>query len=358
MNPLNPGARRVLGILIVLATGILPAGLYLRASDDGEAKSKDIRSKDPESKDAPTVVPEKWLNYAGPSFSWADLDELSILVFRFATWSGPAKNSFARLRAIAKRFEGRDLTIVGLTVEPPNRLRAFMKKYDDLPFVVGAGYKAHYNSGTIPHVWCVTKQRRVAWEGPMDKLTDRILDEAFGTAKPRIEFRLPPALFGAQKSLEKGDYAKGLAQLRRHLKNAENAKDEPAAKKAIEDIERLALDRLIDARRLAQERSLVAALEAAQDVEKLFKGTRAATKAKAEVREWKRDKRFKAARAAHQQLQKARKAVELKRPGIAIALLKRAVAMKNIEETQALADAQALLKELEEAEALKETEAE
>jgi thiol-disulfide isomerase/thioredoxin len=143
---------RFLGIALVVILGIW-AGLKFhavhRAPDAGVPVPAGMAGG-PEPKEAAElaaaahpVIPAKL-----PDFSLKDLSGKPIsveswsgrsLVINFwATWCAPCRREIPLLKALAANWQGRDLAIVGIAVDYPDKVRAFAQQFKiDYPVLIG-----------------------------------------------------------------------------------------------------------------------------------------------------------------------------------------------------------------------------
>ena len=133
---------------------------------------------------APLEISE-WVK-GGPVDLAAFKGKKIVVVEFWATWCPPCRESIPHLTELQKKFEKRDVIIVGVTDEAPAKVKLFVdeqgNKMDytvaiDRDGKTGAGYMERYGITGIPHAFVVDKEGRVAWHGgPMSGL-ERVLNQ-------------------------------------------------------------------------------------------------------------------------------------------------------------------------------------
>ena len=75
---------------------------------------------------APPFQPKQWVNQMAPVSADA-FEGRFVLVEKWATWCGPCVASIPHLNELADSSE-EGLTIVGITAEPPEKVRPFIER--------------------------------------------------------------------------------------------------------------------------------------------------------------------------------------------------------------------------------------
>jgi thiol-disulfide isomerase/thioredoxin len=148
----TPGLR-FLGIALVVILGIW-AGLKFhagqRAPDAGVPVPAGVAgAPDPkEAAELAAAAPRPVIPAKLPDFSLKDLSGKPVsveswsgrsLVINFwATWCAPCRREIPLLKTLAANWEGRDLAIVGIAVDYPDKVRAFAQQFKiDYPVLTG-----------------------------------------------------------------------------------------------------------------------------------------------------------------------------------------------------------------------------
>ncbi len=111
----------------------------------------------------------------------------SVYVVEFwATWCAPCKVSIPHLTELQHKYKDRKVTIIGVSTEPPDSVRKFVKQMgDNMDYTVvsDAGYKATkaymgaFGVSSIPHAFIVDKKGNLVWHGyPMGEM-DAVLEQ-------------------------------------------------------------------------------------------------------------------------------------------------------------------------------------
>jgi len=150
---MNTAGLRYLGAALIVLVGIWLGVKFHLGRDDHEGVSvpAGIASVPDPSEDAALqavdsprpVVPAKL-----PDFSLADLagkptsvsswNGQSLVINFWATWCGPCQREIPLLKALAADWAGRNLTVVGIAVDYPDKVREFAGRFKiDYPVLVG-----------------------------------------------------------------------------------------------------------------------------------------------------------------------------------------------------------------------------
>src|SRR6266540_899716 len=131
---------------------------------------------------APSLQVSKWIN-AKP-ISLAEGKGKNVYVVEFwATWCGPCRASIPHLTKLADRFEKKNVTFIGVSVDDErtrSKVEPFVKKMGKkmgYPVALDDGAKtnAAYLDAAgvegIPHAFIVSREGKIAWHGhPLDGL--------------------------------------------------------------------------------------------------------------------------------------------------------------------------------------------
>ncbi|MGH7294088.1 MAG: peroxiredoxin family protein [Polyangiaceae bacterium] len=152
--------KRTIRILATIA-----AAVGLAYAIDAQAGGADLLGKRP-----PPIKAAGWLNTTGAPTLAALKGKVAVVEF-WATWCPPCRRSVPRLIEMRRSHAGADLVIIGLSDEPKARVEDFAKKMG-MNYIVGYGSESgiDYGVDTIPRVFVVGKDGKVAWTGnPLDR---------------------------------------------------------------------------------------------------------------------------------------------------------------------------------------------
>jgi thiol-disulfide isomerase/thioredoxin len=147
----NPATRYFGAALIVLLGVWLGAKFYLaHHGHDGVTVPAGVASMPGPGEEAtlqagasPNPIPEKL-----PDFSLKDLDGKptsisswsgkSLMINFWATWCAPCRREIPLLKTLAADWAGRNLTVVGIAVDYPDKVREFADRFKmDYPVLIG-----------------------------------------------------------------------------------------------------------------------------------------------------------------------------------------------------------------------------
>ena len=233
---------------------------------------------------APEIAAKEWFNT--PPLSLASLRGKIVVVEFWATWCPPCRASIPHLVELHNKYSGKGVAIIGLTDEPPAKIKPFVSTMG-MTYAVGAGSTtgALYGVRAIPRAFIVDPQGRVAWTGhPMSM--DAALEQALRETPPVLA--APDELARARKSLEE---AARLIKERRYGRAAAivaelGRQDLPAelkdlAGKLAAELEAAGSTKMEEARRLAGSDKSAEALKICAEVLREFPGSAAAKEAEA-----------------------------------------------------------------------------
>jgi peroxiredoxin len=150
---MSSGGLRYLGAALIVLVGIwLGAKFHLGRHDhDGVAVPAGVASTPHATEDLAlqavegpqAVVPAKLpdfslANLAGKSTSIASWNGKSLVINFWATWCAPCQREIPLLKTLATEWADRNLTVVGIAVDHPDKVREFAGRFKiDYPVLVG-----------------------------------------------------------------------------------------------------------------------------------------------------------------------------------------------------------------------------
>ena len=169
---------------------------------------------------APPFQPEQWVNQEGPVPASTFQGRL-VLVERWATWCGPCVASIPHLNRLTDEFGQKGLTIVGITAEPPEKVKAFLQQ-KGVKYMVGSGGADGYVTRGIPHAWLVSPKGTIVWEGYPTDLRVELIQEHLRDVTLSPRFELPKTMQDIEDALNKGRFGSGLRSLKAHSNGADS----------------------------------------------------------------------------------------------------------------------------------------
>ena len=106
-----------------------------------------------------------------------DLKGKPAIVEFWATWCPPCRKSIPHLNEIYKEYGAKDLQVLGITDEPAQTIRAFVKDIPiDYPVATGRDtLMEKFGITGIPHAFLVDKKGTIVWQGhPMEMTKEDI----------------------------------------------------------------------------------------------------------------------------------------------------------------------------------------
>jgi hypothetical protein len=193
----------------------------------------------------------------------------------------------------------------------------------------------------------VSPTEEVVWEGHPASLNDGIIEEHLKNVRLQPTFAFPRELKSIEKTLNAGNFGKGLKDLEKFLGDAkEETKgtavrdeqgDDPAAaaRKAIEEVRGYGKAKLQTADAYAKDGYYADALAMVETLEKSFKGDEISAQAKEKKEAWKKDPAVKAEIEAGAYLERASVLIREKKYKQARAILDQIIAARRFQETKA-----------------------
>ena len=169
VNPHKPAAQRV-SATVKGYPDIINKTLYADV---------DLRGKK-----APKLVVEKWLNGKAPK-----TDGKVVLVDFWASWCPGCREIIPELAQWQKKY-GKDLVVIGVTDEDPQKVAKFMKNTPMNYYVaIDRTHNMYRQIGiqSIPHALVITPDHVVRWQGfpdlRQDILTEEVMANIISTSK-------------------------------------------------------------------------------------------------------------------------------------------------------------------------------
>jgi cytochrome c biogenesis protein CcmG, thiol:disulfide interchange protein DsbE len=150
-------------LILSMTIAALTGAQAIAGEEYPEAVKKELfADNDLRGKQAPELHVEKWVTGKAP-----DTKGKVVLIDFWATWCPPCRELVPELNELKKKF-GSDLVIIGITDEPPKKVKAFLKKLP-MDYSIGSDqsdkmYAAVGVTG-IPHVLVITPDNIVRWQG-------------------------------------------------------------------------------------------------------------------------------------------------------------------------------------------------
>lgn len=96
-----------------------------------------------------------------------DLKGKPAIVEFWATWCPPCRKSIPHLNEIYKKYESKGLQVLGITDEPNQTIRAFVKTIPiDYPVATSRpDFSDKFGISGIPHAFLVDKTGKIVWQG-------------------------------------------------------------------------------------------------------------------------------------------------------------------------------------------------
>ena len=232
-----------------------------------------------------------------------------------------------------------------MTNESASKIKSFI---DDkgIEYTIAIGGANEYRTSGIPRAWLVSATGEIVWEGHPNGLKKSLLEQQLKTVRLTPEFKLPKALKTAQKSLDSGQFGKGLAALQKYVDKPKDEEVAAAAKGAIKKIKRYGSAQFRAVQAYAKAGFYTDGLALATRLTKSFKGTPIGDKAKKLKKEWLADKSIKAELEAEAYISKAKEYMNAKKYKNANPLLQRVIQSKKYRETKAAEKAKRLAKNI------------
>lgn len=105
----------------------------------------------------------------------------AVMLEFWATWCGPCRASIPHVNEIHKKFESKGLVVIGITEEPNQQIKSFVKENKmEYNIATDKGGKLNKELGIsgIPHAVILNKAGEVVWEGHPAGLTDADIEKA------------------------------------------------------------------------------------------------------------------------------------------------------------------------------------
>jgi tetratricopeptide (TPR) repeat protein len=176
---------------------------------------------------APPLSANAWLNGSAAQPDKPDGKTIYVIEF-WATWCPPCRQSIPHLNKLLQEYKDRNVVIVGVTDEPEDVVRPFVRKLDMQYLVAIAPKEANglWTEGIpgIPQAFIVDSKGTIVWAGhPMAGLDDAlkgIFEGTYDAEKVRTQAAQEEDLKGL---LSEGDFAKALKKVDAMI--AKNPKD-------------------------------------------------------------------------------------------------------------------------------------
>ena len=127
---------------------------------------------------APQVSAAEWINTDG-ALELSALKGKVVVVEFWATWCRPCRASIPYLNDLHDRWKDKGVVVIGLTDEPPEDVRQFVRK-TGIRYAVGAGSLSSFDYGvrSIPHAFVIAGDGTVVWDGYPGRNLDQAVAQA------------------------------------------------------------------------------------------------------------------------------------------------------------------------------------
>jgi len=138
----------------------------------------------------PPLDVAEWVN--SRPIKLAELKGKVVVLDFWSVYCGPCRKLIPHLVEVYQRHRDAGLVVIGISLDEKPDLERFLKKHP-IPYpiaidriVEGEEQTAKaYGVVAIPTTWVIARDGTVAWKGPGDKLTEKLLlDQLLRTEKP------------------------------------------------------------------------------------------------------------------------------------------------------------------------------
>ena len=157
---------------------------------------KDINDTIPKAKTGSPATPLKGLQWVKGS-PVEEFKKGSVYIVEFwATWCPPCRVSIPHLTDVQKNYKDKNVTIIGISNEPPEKVKPFVEKMGDKMnynvaidsnLTATQSYMEAFGEEMIPTAFIVDQNSAVVWRGhplgDLDKVLEQVVTRTFGMVK-------------------------------------------------------------------------------------------------------------------------------------------------------------------------------
>ncbi len=119
----------------------------------------------------------------------------------WATWCAPCRRSIPHLTELQRKYKDQGVVVIGISAEPANKVREFVKTAGDkMGYTIACdraqqttmAYMRAFGQGGIPHAFVIDKQGRIIWHANplnppdgIEQVLDLVLADKFGVDEAR-----------------------------------------------------------------------------------------------------------------------------------------------------------------------------